>query len=128
MTLTEFNSLENKREWLAEKVESDRDEVNRLVHEKLGKHLCDKPTHPCDEQQAEPDDKCVRCGLEIYKHTTVPDYFTWEHAGPLLDVIRDEYKGCEGTGCCNKLCGLTRLPCTQTPTAIVTAFLLGGEG
>ena len=65
----------------------------------------------------------------------VPDYFEWDHAGPLLGKLKNtcdaithskDRPECpityildeEGTNC----------ECALTPTAIVTAFLLGGEG
>ena len=59
-------------------------EVSKRVVAAQGENPCDRPCHPCDEQQAESDDKCVKCGKPMYTHRPIPDYTRPENFWPLL--------------------------------------------
>jgi hypothetical protein len=144
MKYEEFKKLENKREWMEERLETEdgKLEINRLVHKIVNN--CDHDgdfiltTHAWAPGHTFPGKTCAKCKASL---VYFPDYFTWEHAGPLLTALIDngfvfsKSRGYKSKGIPPKYSiakwGIDCYPEDEVEhehdtTAIVTAFLLGG--
>ena len=135
----------NLKEWLLKgKPEVSEDEANRIVAESIGLHVEHNYAELYRQWRGFPNERfldvcfhCVDCDGEIIHqkftkesdlkipsgYADVPDYHTWEFAGPLLERMANRTQWCKDCHLFKVKDGCGLGDCEINPERIVWAYL-----